>query len=174
MTGGKIEFSRPIEVNSLGAREVVRDIAATAKEREALARRLGLHSLAALTARITLRRRGDRAVAVEGAFRAELEQVCVVTLEPVAARIDQSFRETYAQDAAAGAGEVVVLADAEDPPEPLVDGRIDLGEAVVQQLAVALDPYPRKPDAELSAEYAGSSAEEGRSAFASLASLRRH
>src|SRR3546814_17044110 len=40
------------------------------------------------------------------------------------------------------------LAD-EDPPEPFENGCIDLGEIVVQHLAVALDPYPRAPGAEL-------------------------
>lgn len=43
--------------------------------------------------------------------------------------------------------EVVIDADADDPPEPLDSGGIDLGELAVQELAVALDPYPRHPDA---------------------------
>ena len=38
--------------------------------------------------------------------------------------------------------------DGEDPPDPIVDGRIDLGALAVEFLALALDPYPRKPGAE--------------------------
>jgi len=49
-------------------------------------------------------------------------------------------------------GAVVVGLDEEDPPEEIVNGRIDLGEAVAQQLAIALDPYPRSAAARVSAE----------------------
>ena len=47
----------------------------------------------------------------------------------------------------ATAGEIIVVADADDAPEPIEGGIIDLGEAVAQQLALALDPYPRAPGA---------------------------
>jgi uncharacterized metal-binding protein YceD (DUF177 family) len=36
-----------------------------------------------------------------------------------------------------------------DPPEAIVDGMIDLGELLTQQLALALDPHPRKPGVDL-------------------------
>ncbi|HIP78899.1 MAG TPA: hypothetical protein EYH07_10605 [Kiloniellaceae bacterium] len=39
--------------------------------------------------------------------------------------------------------EIVVEPEGEDPPEPLPPEGIDLGELVVQELAVSLDPYPR-------------------------------
>jgi hypothetical protein len=45
--------------------------------------------------------------------------------------------------------EVEIEAAGADEPEPIVEGRIDLGEAVVQHLAVNLDPYPRAPGARL-------------------------
>ena len=32
-----------------------------------------------------------------------------------------------------------------DPPEPIVNGRIDLGAVTAEFLALGLDPYPRKP-----------------------------
>ena len=36
----------------------------------------------------------------------------------------------------------------EDAPDVIEDGRIDLGQYAVEQLALSLDPFPRKPDAE--------------------------
>ncbi len=36
---------------------------------------------------------------------------------------------------------------AEDPPEPIVNGAIDLGALAVEFLMLGLDPYPRKPGA---------------------------
>jgi hypothetical protein len=40
-----------------------------------------------------------------------------------------------------------------EAPEPVLDGWIDLGELAAEQLGLAIDPYPRKPDAELPAEW---------------------
>ena len=67
-----------------------------------------------------------------------------------------------------GAREVGCQPEAEGPPEPVGPQGIDLGEAVAQQLAIALDPYPRAPGAALP--------EEPRAAggpFAALKSLKR-
>jgi Large ribosomal RNA subunit accumulation protein YceD len=177
MTDGRApapEFSRLVDVAALEGGEVVRRIEAGPAEREALVRRLRLNALASLKATIRLRQRSDRVVELRGGFTADLAQVCVVSLEPVPARIEQSFEQIYSADVRDTPGAVVVWMDEEDAPEPLSGDRIDIGEAVVQQLAVALDPYPRKPGAEIPPEY---SAEAGAGArdnpFAALAPLRR-
>jgi hypothetical protein len=62
-------------------------------------------------------------------------------------------------------------ADGPDDPDEIesADGIADLGEAVAEQLALALDPYPRAPDAELPPE----ANDEAAGAFAALAALRR-
>ena len=39
----------------------------------------------------------------------------------------------------------MVLLDGEDAPDPIVDGKIDLGALAAEFLALGLDPYPRKP-----------------------------
>jgi hypothetical protein len=56
-----------------------------------------------------------------------------------------------------------------------VDGRIDLGEAVAQQLAIALDPYPRAPGAGLGPDgfTAGPGNTAGKQPFAALAALKK-
>jgi hypothetical protein len=43
------------------------------------------------------------------------------------------------------------LAD-EDEPDPIVDGKIDLGALTAEFFALGLDPYPRKPGAALDEE----------------------
>lgn len=124
-------------------------------ERAALAKRFDLIAVEALTARVHL----FRALARDGSgdvvrvvidLDADIVQRCVVTLEPLRARIAERGVETeFALAAAPVAREVVVIPDDADPPEPLDGDHIDVGELVAQHLALALDPYPRASGAEL-------------------------
>lgn len=146
------EFHRPVRVADLADGENAIDIAADATERQALARRFALAGLDKLEARLTLVPADDRrGLDVEGHLVADVTQSCVVTLEPVRATIDAVFRRTYAvepppeDDGDLGPS----LLDAVDPPDPIVDGAVDLGEAVAEQLALELDPFPRAAGATL-------------------------
>jgi len=145
------EFSRvvPAEKVRSGAHEP--EIEATPAEREEIARRLGLESLGRLKAVATFRQKpGAPVIEVEGQFEALMTRICVVTLEPFEERLEESFllHYTAAPDRSVR-NEDFIDPDAPDPAEPLESGGIDLGEAVVQQLSLALDPYPRSKGAEL-------------------------
>ena len=70
---------------------------------------------------------------------AEVEQVCVVTLEPFRSQVSDEVERYFLP----GASE----ADASADVDPFSDGVIELGEVVVESLSLALDPYPRKPGA---------------------------
>ena len=158
------EFSRPVEIDEIGPEGVSLEIAADAQEREALARRFGLVSLDLLEGTATVTPVSRKLFRLEAAFRAELVQTCVVTLDPFPVRLEQSFAALFGEG---GPGLAALLSadDEEDEPEPIEGGAIDIGETVAQHLALALDPYPRKPGAALPAEYgtaAASEAEPGR------------
>lgn len=172
---GTAEFSRPLPVDQIGSRETARDIEATAAERSSLAERLDLLTLDSLTASLRLRRLPDGLIRVSGRFAADVVQSCVVTLAPVPARCAEEFTMLFgdAPTAEIEAAAVEIDAVGEDEPEPILGGAIDLGEAVVQQLALALDPYPRAPGAAVPDEYsAESGAETTATPFATLAKLR--
>ena len=176
------EFSWPIPHERLGGQILVEEISATAQERAALARRFGLLGCDLLHATAKIEPAdGPDPKGVPGLLRlsghisAEVSQACVVTLEPVASRIEADFTLLYSLEpgpapASEDVSEVVVDPEAEEPPEPLGPGGLDLGEAVAQQLAVALDPYPRAPGAMLVDPRA---AEGPQGAFAVLEALRR-
>ena len=170
------EFSRPLPVDQMGGHELVREIEATAAERAALAERLDLIALDSLTARLRLRRLAGGLIRVDGSFDAEVAQACVVTLAPVASRCAEAFTMLFGEGAEPEAvHEIEIDGEAEDEPEPVIDGRIDLGEAIVQQLAVSLDPYPRAPGAQVPEALAGGAEAGGDSAenpFAALPQLR--
>jgi hypothetical protein len=142
-TAPHVEFSRPIAADQIGPQETERDIVANAVERARLAERFGLLSLDRLAAKLYLRRSRSGLIQVRGRFEADVVQACVVTLEPVRAQLNESFTVAFGAGTSSGQGAVVIALDDEDPPEELIDGRIDLGETVAQQLAIALDPYPR-------------------------------
>jgi uncharacterized metal-binding protein YceD (DUF177 family) len=124
-------------------------IDASDEERRALARRFDLVDLPSFHAEgvVTVTGHGRKA-RLEGRLRAEVVQSCVVTLEPVPAMVEDTFELHYAVDPGTPPGVLVDL-EADDPPEPIIGGAIDVGEAVAEALGLALDPYPRAPGAEL-------------------------
>lgn len=171
------EFSRPISADQIGPQEIQREIAANAAERARLAERFDLISVDRLEAVLYLKRNRAGLIQLRGRFEADVVQACVVTLEPVPARIAETFEMAFGSSARAAGGDVVISIDESDPPEELTEGRIDLGEAVAQQLAVDLDPYPRVPGAEERFEQAERERAERegaeKSPFAVLGQLRK-
>jgi uncharacterized metal-binding protein YceD (DUF177 family) len=127
-------------------RETKHEIAATEAERAALARRFSLLTLDRLEAEVGLRTLPGGMVRLSASFTAEIVQSCVVTLEPVPGRIAEEFTLLYGD--VDDAREVVLDGEAETV-EPFAGDRIDIGEAVAQQLSLALDPFPRAAEASL-------------------------
>lgn len=141
--------------------------------RAAIAKRLGLKGLPALTADLAVRPWLDGAE-ITGRLRATVEQVCSVTVEPfeqdlqgdIDLRVVPAGSENAPADEASG--EVDLDLDAPDPPDVLEGEEIDLAEYVVEHLALEIDPFPRKPGAEF--DYTPETPEE--SPFAVLRRLK--
>ncbi len=173
MSAAEAEFSRPVALARLGAEPFRQEIEAAAGERERLARRLGLEALDQLRAAVTLRRQADATVLFEARFEAAFTQTCVITLEPVPGAVSGSFTLLYGPaDAAPGELDPDLDAGADpDAPvfEPLCGATIDIGEAVAQELSLALPEFPRHPDA--AAEPVDAAAEPIDARFAALAGL---
>ncbi len=155
-----VEFSRPIALDRVGTTQHREEITATDRERTALAQRFGLVSLDRLSATFALKRVRKDLVRAKGHLSAEVVQACVVTLEPVPARIDERFEVDFLEGVRPAVVDVELDAEAADAPEPVVDGWIDLGELAAEQLGLAIDPYPRKPDAQVPAEWSAGPAVE--------------
>jgi len=143
-----IEFSRLVAADEIGRGGLVIELSANAEERAALAERFGLTALNNFRGRARLSALTDRRIRLEVTFDADVLQSCVITLEPVASHISDQFEVVYAP-ATDGEDEAEVIIDvaSEDPPEPLLEGKIDVGEMMAQHLAMLIDPYPRAPDA---------------------------
>ena len=167
-------FSRVVRVDALPREGQVVTIEATPAEREELASFYRLPAIAALTATLRVEPWGRGGARVTGAVHGELTQVCIVSLEPFpATRRRGRGRAVRAVDSRpvpdrwrARKHETFSLAD-EDEPDPVIDGKIDLGALTAEFFALGLDPYPRKPGAAFDEER--TNPEPTNSPFAALA-----
>lgn len=152
---GTPEFSRQHAPDRLPPDGFIGTVEATEAERAALAKRFGLPSIESLTAEYHLKLvAGGPLVRLTASFAADVTQTCVVTLDPFAARVEDSFEMLYgpAADEYRPGQEIHLDVEASDPPEPFdAAGMVDVGEAVAEHLALALDPFPRKPGAAVTA-----------------------
>jgi len=144
------EFSRLRDVSELPTQGLTLSIEATSAELEALCRRFELKAVHALEARVRIERTRDPqhgpAIRVQAVLHAEVTQECGVTLESFQVDVDEDFSILFqfGSHMPARAGAVDDVLD-EDAPEPLEVPEIDAGELVAQHMALALDPYPRRP-----------------------------
>lgn len=148
MTPPTVKFPHPVSLPSIGEGGTVIRIEADAAERARLSERFGLLGLESLSAELRLTVEEDGTlIRLEGTMAAEVIQACGVTLEPLKSRIEGQLDRLYTTAGESGpgpAGEDFDV-DAEEPPEQIDGGKIDVGEAVAEQLALELPSFPRKP-----------------------------
>jgi uncharacterized metal-binding protein YceD (DUF177 family) len=123
-------------------------------EPAALAERFGLISLDRLEAEVRLDRDGE-AIRADGRLQAEAVQACVATGAPVPARIAEPFALRFVPEAQIDRGDEVELSEADCDTLPHDGKTIELGEAIAETFALALDPYPRCPEAAAALREAG-------------------
>jgi hypothetical protein len=147
-----VPFSRVVRVDAIPPEGQTVTVEAARAEREALASFYDLPAVAALTATLRLERWGQGGAHVTGAVHGALTQICVVSLEPFPAIVDEAVDVRFAPETAAesrpqAAKETTLSLADEDEPDPVIDGKIDLGALAAEFFALGLDPYPRKPGA---------------------------
>ncbi len=162
-------------------------LVADAAECAAVARAAGLVAVSSLEADLDVSREGAARFRVEGALRAMVVQTCVVSLDafdsPIEAHVEADFAIADQPPAAVARGgrkaasssatrAALSMPQGDDAPDPIVDGRVDLGALVEEFLILNLDPYPRQPGVEFEpVEFPGES-EEASSPFAALKKLK--
>jgi uncharacterized metal-binding protein YceD (DUF177 family) len=158
------ELSRPFAIDRMGEATRIK-VEADAAEREAVARRLGVEDVARLECQFHLRRWEGATVQAEGSLKARVTQVCVVSGDSFESDIAEDFEVRFVPE-----GMESEEVDLDAPDEiPYAGAMIDLGEATTEQLALALDPFPKKPGAEIPPE--AQEAPEG--PFAALGRIRK-
>jgi hypothetical protein len=153
MTDSADPWSVPIVVEQIPDTGLHRDIEASAATREAIAELGGLREVLSASASLDVTPKSGGRVHVEGRVRARIGQTCVVTLDPIESEIDEPIDLIFAPPEQIPEMAALVDEAAEsdveipDPPEPIVNGVIDLGRLATDALFLGVDPYPRKPDA---------------------------
>ena len=116
--------------------------------RAALAEALNLSAIDSFEAVLTVTplRGGIRAL---GRLVADIVQPSVVTFEPVGQHIDEPVDRVFlpeAQDHKPTPGsEVFIDLEDEDFPDHIDGPEVDLSALLIETLALAIDPYPRRP-----------------------------
>jgi hypothetical protein len=164
------EFPRPLLLERIPPHGYEITVSATQEECAALTARLRIPAVDSLTCRFHLHPLPRGTVAARGELRARIVQNCVVSLDDFTTDIVESFQVRFVVAGTETDDLDLASADPESEDEIPYDGAsIDLGEAAAEQLALTLDPYPRKPDAELPAV----ATDPEPSPFAALEALRR-
>ncbi len=147
-----VPFSRPLDHAAVGDAGLRRTIEADAAERRALAALDGLIAIDVLRAELKISHEGRHGLKVAGEVRARIRQTCVVTLEEFDSEVVEAVEVRYLPQAeieaeVARRAKIPSIDDEalEDLPDPIVDGRIDLGVLAAEFLALGLEPYPKKP-----------------------------
>lgn len=165
------ELSRMVELRLIDARPRV--VEANETERAALAKRFGLVSVERLEATVDLVKDGN-AVDATGRLEAEIVQSCAVSGEDLAVEIREPIALRFVPESAVtpSPDEEVELEAEELDEIPYSGSAFDLGEAVAQTLALAIDPYAAGPGAEAARKEAGLLDENAAGPFAALAALK--
>ena len=150
----------------------------------AIAEVYDLDGINALKADFTLKPYRKAGVRVIGPITATIVQTCVVSLEPFESRIKLYVDRTFEPHSSKPRkirdlnedGEIEIDLESLDPPDVILDGVLDLGAVICEELALSLDPFPRKPGVEFETadeeEPVEEEAEEKPSPFAALQALK--
>ncbi|HEY6868646.1 MAG TPA: DUF177 domain-containing protein [Novosphingobium sp.] len=164
------EFSRMVDLRQITPAPL--ELVATPAECAALAKRFGLVAVARLEATVTLVANGD-VVTASGRLRAAWTQSCAVSGEDLPQQADEALALRFVPASAPAISDIEVELSEDELDEIDYAGTsFDLGEAVAQSLALAIDPFACGPDAEAARQAAGILSEGAAGAFGALAGLK--
>ncbi|TVR10093.1 MAG: DUF177 domain-containing protein [Salinarimonadaceae bacterium] len=161
-------LKRLVAVDRLPQKGAFHRVEVNDAERAALAAFLDLPSIEALLAEFTVVGAG-RNVKLTGKVTARVAQICGVTLEPFETKVSEEVELTFVPQDRRPLSEEEIERRRIDPPDEIVNGKIDLGQVTSEFLALGLDPFPRKPGVVFESPAAD---EDEPSPFAALGKLR--
>lgn len=165
------EFSRIIDIRQVNDDPIV--LAPNEAERKRLAARFQISAVEAMQATISLKREGD-AVEAKGHLDASIVQACAVSGEDFPVTISEAIALRFIPPGQGHAPDEEIEITADDCDEIEYEGTsFDLGEAVAQSLALAIDPFAEGPDADKARAEHNLGGDVATGPFAALAALKK-
>lgn len=172
MTTHPSEFPHLVDRRHLTAAPLV--LHADEAQRTALAQRFGIVAVERLEATISLIADGE-AVNAAGTLEADIVQACAVSGEDLPVKIRENLTFRFVPDRGPGNPDEEIELESEELDEiPYTGTAFDLGEAIAESLALAIDPYATGPDADAVREKFGLNDEGPKGPLAAaLAALKK-
>lgn len=141
-----------------------------------VAKWLQVQNVQKLQGKVILTKLSPNRYRYDAALECELTQTSVVSLEPVTTTIRETFtRELYvlprSRRSLPNEPEPTVADGEDDVPEELDNPHYDLAQPLLEELSLALDPYPRAPGEDFACPAGTGAAVE--SPFAVLKTLKK-
>ena len=149
------EFSQVVVLADLPRGGASFRLAANEQERERVSKRLDVVAVNRLEGAVKIR--ANRAeILLAGSLSASLTRECVASLEEMAEDIAEDFEIIFLR------GQTTPSADDDGATAPDIHegAEFDIGDFLVQQLSLAMDPFPRKDGAVSLAEQYGQDEEK--------------
>ncbi len=143
------EFSRLVDVTTIGPKGQKSEFQATKAERAALAGRYSVTGINQLVGTYVITPQKKGRFRLRAGFTARLVQPCSISLDPVEETVSGEFEVILQQPGKASqpeTGEIDFDFDESDV-EIITSNLVDAGELVAQHLSLEINPYPRKADA---------------------------
>ncbi|WP_411818679.1 YceD family protein [Hyphococcus sp. DH-69] len=145
MSDAQPEFSKVIELGESGKPARTFKLSTNDEERKKVAARVGALSISTLEGEISISTTKTE-IFVKGVVDAQLVRECVSSLEPLDETVHDEFEVEFTRIPEEASDDPEVEEDWR-LPEVHLDPDMDIGELLVQQLSLAMDPFPRKEGA---------------------------
>lgn len=169
------------DVRSIPANGFPVDLTANVRELAAISELAGVSAIKHLHVNLMIRRWRRDGFQVDGKIKAQLEQPCRLTLEPVIQHIDEDFHATFIAEGSKlariekdGDGEIILDPEGDDLPDTFVGHKIDLWPVIIEHFVLAIDPFPQAGGAVLKStdDIEDFPEDNGESPFAVLSELK--
>jgi uncharacterized metal-binding protein YceD (DUF177 family) len=150
----------PVSISSLPKPSEHIHLPVDAESLKQLANECGVNAFKSLETDFRFKRWRKHGATVVGSFKAEIEQDCIVTLEPVFSFLDESFERQFLPQRSSDYkmpeiidGEMILDPEADDLPDILETDVLNLWEILIEELILAIDPFPRSAEGGLQEQF---------------------
>lgn len=170
-------LSRPVSLLTLPKKGKRLTVTLSDSEKSEICTLCALKGITAFEAKVFLENKAGRKLRLTGCVTADIFQTCIISLEPVPARVEEEIDLTLISEVEATKldekmdddGSLVISVESEDI-DTYKDNLVDVGAIVMEHFALALDPYPRLDDVDF--EELPQARNPETSPFAGLAALK--